>query len=352
MEIVITLLIGTLGGLLAKKCRIPAPFMIGSMLAVGIVSISFGYVISEKSLKTFAQIVSGVYIGQTISRSDIVNFPKLWKAVGGLMAIFTLNMVMLGLVFIHYFHMDPITAFLSCLPGGIMDVSLMAVDMGARADIVASLQSARLISILLILPVWVKFWVSRSKQSQLSGEEVRKNDVKPIREKLSLQRQLQNNALILTVAVCSGLIGLWTGIPVGALIFSLVGSSILKMVKNTTQLSSGIRYAAQVVAGTIIGTNFTPESFENIQQLIVPVILLLSSYLFINLFYGWLLYRSNVLDLQSALFATSPAGATDISLLAGDLGGDMAKIAGIQISRILYTVIIMPQLVRILLSFM
>lgn len=352
MVVVITLLIGTLGGLLAKKCRIPAPFMIGSMLAVGIVSMSFGYVGAEKSLKLFAQIVSGAYIGQTISRSDIVNLPKLWKAICGLMALFTLNMVMLGLVFIHYFHMDPVTAFLSCLPGGIMDVSLMAVDMGAQADVVASLQSARLVSILLILPVWVKFWVSRSKHSQLSSEQSRESTGKQVKETIFSQKSLQNNGLILAVSGCCGLIGLWTQIPVGTLIFSLIGSSVLKMIKNTRQLSSGIRYAAQVIAGSIIGTSFTPESFGTIQQLIVPVILLLSSYLLINLFYGWLLYRRQVFDLQSALFATSPAGATDISLLAGDLGGDMVKIAEIQISRTLYTVIIMPQLVRILLSFM
>ncbi|WGS34424.1 AbrB family transcriptional regulator [Streptococcus equi] len=56
------------------------------------------------------------------------------------------------------------------------------------------------------------------------------------------------------------------------------------------------------------------------------------------------------MDLQSALFASSPAGATDISLLAGELGGDMPKIAGIQISRTLYTVVIMPLLVKWLIS--
>ncbi|VEH33297.1 ammonia monooxygenase [Streptococcus equi subsp. equi] len=62
------------------------------------------------------------------------------------------------------------------------------------------------------------------------------------------------------------------------------------------------------------------------------------------------MYKKGILDLQSALFASSPAGATDISLLAGELGGDMPKIAGIQISRTLYTVVIMPLLVKWLIS--
>lgn len=67
----------------------------------------------------------------------------------------------MGFVFILCFKMDAVTAFLSCLPGGIVDVSLMSIDMGAQSDIVATLQSARLVGILIILPVWVAFITKR-----------------------------------------------------------------------------------------------------------------------------------------------------------------------------------------------
>ena len=66
----------------------------------------------------------------------------------------------------------------------------------------------------------------------------------------------------------------------------------------------------------------------------------------INVLFGFLVSKKGILDLKSALFASSPAGATDISLIAGELGGDMPKIAGIQICRTLYTIIVLPNIVR------
>ncbi|OJG61505.1 hypothetical protein RT43_GL000816 [Enterococcus italicus DSM 15952] len=37
----------------------------------------------------------------------------------------------MGKIFSLFFHMDAITALLSCLTGGIMDISLISIDMGA-----------------------------------------------------------------------------------------------------------------------------------------------------------------------------------------------------------------------------
>lgn len=358
LSIFLTLFIGLAGGWLARRLRIPAPFMVGSMIAVALVSILTGQMVTEPSMKIFAQVISGAYIGQQISKRDIVSFPKLAKAIAGLMSLFTLNMIAMGLLFRHFFALDLVTALLSCLPGGIVDVSLMSIDMGARSDIVATLQSARLIGILLLLPAWVAFLTktfSPNPKGSQTTRQPRQNDrpsslPQQRQAKLNGKKQWVNNGLILIVASLGGLIGMELRIPVGALIFSLIFSSVLKITRNTQQLSISLRYLAQIVAGSLIGTNFTQTSLLRMAHLILPIVLLLTSYLIINAFFGFIMYRSGLLDLQSALFASSPAGATDISLLAGELGGDMPKIAGIQISRTVYTVVVMPLLVKALAS--
>lgn len=354
LQIAFTLLVGLLGGLAAKKLQVPAPFMIGSMVAVAVFSIITGQMKMEVSMKIFAQIISGAYIGQQVSKKDLLNLPRLAVSIASLMILFTINMILMGFVFILCFKMDAVTAFLSCLPGGIVDVSLMSIDMGAQSDIVATLQSARLVGILIILPVWVAFITKRfastdqKKETVLSASHLVKDDIaeeEPV-NKRSLKDEWLNNAFVLAVASIGGLIGMWLAIPVGALIFSLIFSCALKITKNTQQMSKSIRYVAQIFAGSLIGTNFTHDSLARMTHLIIPIILLLTSYLIINAFFGFVMYKKGILDLQSALFASSPAGATDISLLAGELGGDMPKIAGLQISRTLYTVIVMPMLVR------
>ncbi|MGT2756817.1 AbrB family transcriptional regulator [Streptococcus ovuberis] len=348
MSLLITLLVGTFGGLVAKKLKFPAPFMIGSMIAVAVVSMLSGNMVTTKAMKIIAQIISGAYIGQTIKQEDFRSLPGLGKIIVLLMGLFTLNTFLMGLVFIQFFGMTPVTAFLSCLPGGIMDVSLMAVDMGAQADIVATVQTARLMGILMILPLWISFWTRRlaapSEAKEISSQRIQKA------KKGFSRKQWLTNVQVLTVATIGGIIGRWTGLPVGTLIFALLFSSCLKLRFHTRQLSSPIRYLAQIFAGSMIGTSFTRSSISQMVHLIVPVLLLLSSYLLINLVFGLWLSKRGMLDLQSALFASSPAGATDLTLMAGDLGGDMAKIAVIQISRILYTVVLMPLMVKLLLT--
>lgn len=66
-------------------------------------------------------------------------------------------------------------------------------------------------------------------------------------------------------------------------------------------MSKSIRYVAQIFAGSLIGTNFTHDSLARMTHLIIPIILLLTSYLIINAFFGFVMYKKGILDLQSAL---------------------------------------------------
>ena len=362
-KLLLTVIIGTLGGLLAKKIKLPAPFMTGSMLAVGLVSVFSGMMYVPRDYKTFAQIISGAYIGQQVNKSDLKNFPSLVKPIILLLLLFTINSFLMGFTFSKFFHMDAMTALLSCLPGGIMDISLISIDMGARSDIVAIMQLSRLVGMLLILPYWTKVILKHfQKKTELfdeqevdlteeflkEGEGMLEDENRAAADK---NASWQNNFLVILVAGLGGLIGKWTGIPAGTLVFSLVFSLSLKLLKDTKPLSNWLRYLAQVCAGSIIGSSFTQKSLLQMETLLGPIVLLLLSYLVVNLLFTVIIYKRGIMDMQSALFASSPAGATDVSLMAGDLGGDMASIAGIQVSRILYTVIIMPNLVRLVVEF-
>lgn len=341
-----TFIVGLLGGIIAKKIKIPAPFMTGSMLAVALFSVLTEKTLMPSTFKIIAQIVSGAYIGQQVSKADLLNLPKIGKSILFLMLLFTFNMFAMGFVFHHFFQMDLVTALLSCMPGGIMDVSLISIDMGAESEIVATMQLSRLVGILLILPVWINFLLKHfgDEQKETSSNTSPKKLEKTL--PIGTNRHLSNDLLILIVSGIGGAIGIYLGIPVGALIFSLIFSCLLKLTKNTAQLNSNIRYLAQILAGSIIGSTFTRHSMTQIHQLIVPATLLLLSYLFINVLFGVIIYKRGILDLKSALFASSPAGATDISLIAGELGGDMPKIAAIQISRTIYTIVVLPTLVQ------
>lgn len=351
MFIVLTFGIALISAQIAKYLKLPAPYMTGSMIGVGLFAILTNHALMPASLKTLAQIISGAYIGQQMTKNDLKTFPKMALPILFLLSLFTVNTFFTGWLFVNFFHFDWITSLLSCLPGGIMDVSLISMDMGAKAHTVATLQFIRLAGMLIILPYWVEFFVKTiQKQTKTKKAEPTEHFSSINQLPFGIQSNLLNQIIILTVACVGGMIGLWLKLPVGALSFSLLFSIGLKLTVNTAPLSKNIRFFAQLIAGSIIGSTFTRESLFELKHLLLPAIILLANYLLINLFFGVLIYKSKRLDIRSALFASSPAGATDISLIAGDLGGDMTKIALIQISRTLYTILVLPQLIHIFLQ--
>lgn len=212
------------------------------------------------------------------------------------------------------------------------------------------MQLIRLVGMLLILLYWIQLILDHFiKQSKNAEESTEKETLKK-QLPFGVMNQTKNNLLVLLISSIGGILYVLSEIPVGALIFSLIFSIVLKLTKNTAPLSANIRYFAQILAGSIIGCTFILHSILQMGQLIFPAITLLFSYLVINFIFAFSAYRLGFLDLQSALFASSPAGATDIALIAGDFGGDMPKIAAVQICRMLYSVIVMPFLVHFFVS--
>ena len=72
---------------------------------------------------------------------------------------------------------------------------------------------------------------------------------------------------------------------------------------------------------------------------------MLINYWLVNLLYSLYCKKRGLLDLKSAMFASAPGGATDMSLIAADLNADLTKIALIQVLRAIYAVTLMPALI-------
>lgn len=349
LNILTTLFIALSGGLLFKKIKVPAAFMTGGMIAVATMSIISNQMIMPSSMKFIAQIISGAYIGQQSSKNTLLKLKQLLFPICLLMLLFTINCFALSTVFVAFFKMDWVTALLSCLPGGIMDVSLISIDMGANSETVATMQLARLVGMLIILPQWSKLimGIFKNKYYLKSINNQGSKKILITEDKLSFNKRLLNDFRILTISFLGGCIGYFIGIPVGALVLSLIFSFIFKQRFHSFTMSPYIRYGAQLLAASIIGSNFTINSVLQMKTLLFPIVLLFTGFLLVNILFTWITSRAKILDVQSALFASSPAGATDISLIAADLGGDLPSIASIQITRTLFAILILPQIIHL-----
>lgn len=57
------------------------------------------------------------------------------------------------------------------------------------------------------------------------------------------------------------------------------------------------------------------------------------------------------LDRKSAMFASAPGGATDMTLITADLGSDLTKIALIQVMRAAYVFAVIPPLIMLFMQY-
>ncbi|MCH1942646.1 AbrB family transcriptional regulator [Holdemania massiliensis] len=342
MKCVLTLAVGTLGWTIARKLKIPAPAMIGSMLAVGILNMIFDFAWLPLVIKNFTQGIAGTFIGMQLKIEDLRNIKKLAKPILLLVLMFTLNTFVVGIAISIICKMDLLTALLSCVAGGVTDMSLISMDMGAVTSTVALIQTSRLISALLFFPIWIMaFTQGQGKKSAMEPEGEAKIS------KSAAQSGKGNGPVTLTAAFLFSYLGSLTPIPAGSLIFAMFGILLLNCTTPLIGVDKRVKSIGQLFAGSLVGVSITRETFLTLPQLILPVLILLVSFWIINFLYAQICVRTHMLDLQSALFASCPAGASDMALIASDLGADLGKIGLIQVIRLVAAVSLMPQLIQI-----
>ncbi len=152
MDILLTLLIAAVGGIIGLKLKIPAGALVGAMLAVASVKIFSGRGELPYTFRIMAQIVVGGMLGLNFSMDTIhglknLMFPAIIVVIG-----LTLFSVVLGFTLSKLTGMDLTTALFSVSPGGLTDMTLISGAYGADTPTVALLHLMRLLTVITILP--------------------------------------------------------------------------------------------------------------------------------------------------------------------------------------------------------
>jgi membrane AbrB-like protein len=345
-NILITLAVAYASYRAAKKIGLPAPAMIGSMIGVGISNLFFDYAVMPLYVKTFAQAISGAFIGMQITKKDLKNFRYLVKPFLILVCVLTVNTFFTGVLMHVLSGMDYATALLGCVAGGVSDISLISIDMHANTPIVALLQTARLVGVLLIFPYWIKFFTRNEKDADKDFHLVTgsaENGCTFLDRLINSPRR--KIVFTILVSILFGGLGNISRIPAGAMVFPMLAVIALNVTTSACYVPIQVKNVAQLLAGTLVGCSITRSAFADIGSILVPLILLLINYWLVNLLYSLYCKKRGLLDLKSAMFASAPGGATDMSLIAADLNADLTKIALIQVLRAIYAVTLMPALI-------
>lgn len=154
----IFLAIGTLGGYLGTKLKIPAGALIGSLLAV----ICFKLIsrVDWNVPKTFTfvlQVFLGIMVGASFQPGMLKVMGRVFFPVITSTLLLVGTGLLLSMVFTRMGLLDMGTAYLATSPGAMSALLVVALDSGKDVAVVTSFHFFRVVFIILTMPLIYKY---------------------------------------------------------------------------------------------------------------------------------------------------------------------------------------------------
>lgn len=158
MVSVLTFAVGAAGGLIATVLGLPLPMLLGSVVAVGAVSIlglqAYGSPPKVPMwIRLFFLPIIGLAIGGAFTPQVLEEAPNWWPSLLALVVFIPLVHYGGFIGYSRFGGLEPHTAYYSAAPGGLIEVIQMGEEAGADVKMITLLQFMRLILTILLVPL-------------------------------------------------------------------------------------------------------------------------------------------------------------------------------------------------------
>lgn len=148
------------GASIANRVRLPTSYLIGPLVVtVALVITGLPTPPPPDVFVTAAQFMIGTHIGLQMKPTELHNWKKvtLYTVISSvLLVLFAFG---LSYILTQWHHLEITTAFLGTAPGGMAEMGVTAAVVGADLSIVSSYQLFRLLTMMLIMPYVLKWFV-------------------------------------------------------------------------------------------------------------------------------------------------------------------------------------------------
>lgn len=152
---------GVLGAVLGRLSALPGGMIIGPMIISGVCHLSEITTMRPPiEIAIVAQVILGASIGARFLGEELANI----RRVAGYTLVHVALMLVLTFVFsmmmVNVLGISPVTSVISFAPGGLMEMTLVALGLHIDVGVVATLHLTRVITILMMAPIIYK-WIVR-----------------------------------------------------------------------------------------------------------------------------------------------------------------------------------------------
>lgn len=347
-RLLVTLVTGVACGLLFKRLRVPAGYMVGAFVGVAVLACATSVAWVPGHTRTAVQIVAGAFVGCSMERDDLRRLRRIGGPVAVMLLSCLLLMLMAGACIYALSPLDLVTSLMCAVPGGVNDIPIVAADMGADAPSVAVLQLVRQILGIAVLPAAIAAFDRLQTKRGNAGE--RSDGVGPDfgGRKKSGQKSPVSTVVVLVVCAAAGLLGRMTGVPGMTFAFAIVAALAMKLVFDFAYIPKWVKKLCQLVSGCYLGTLLTLDGLMGMGGLLVPILVVVFFYTANCFVTGGIERRLFGYGRREGMLIASPAGASDMALIMDDMGLKNADVVVMQVVRAVVVMTVFPQIVNLI----
>lgn len=349
LRLLATLAIGAACGLLLKKTKFPAAYMVGAFAGVAVFNCATGGMsFLPDGTRMGIQIVAGAFVGCSMERGDVKRLPRIGLPALLMLCMCLLLMIIVGVAITLVSPIDLRTGLMCAVPGGINDTPIVAADMGADPVAVTVCQLIRQVLGIAVFPAMIAAFGNLRSSRGLSDERTKADVASDEKREKSSRKGLATVVVALCGATVGGFLGKATGIPGMTFAGSIVVVLVLKLAFDFASVPKWLKKVCQLVAGCYLGTLFTFDELLSMGYLILPVLVIIAGYTLNCFICGWLESRLFGYGRREGMLIASPAGASDMVLIIDDMGIKNTDIAVLQVIRATVVMTTFPQVVNLI----
>ncbi len=311
---VLMLAIGLAGALVAWAAGLPMPFLMGALGSVGFYAAvqtarGKGDARFPKPLRRLFVGLIGVMIGASFTRDLLAALPGIWPSLLAMVAFVAVAIALGYGIFRALGGYDPVTAFYSAMPGGLIEAVALGEEAGADLKRLALAHFARVVLVVIAVPMLYLYWTGQAVGSA-GGQSF---ETRP----WGWLDVIELFALAWAGAKLGPYLRLPAAHMVGPLVLSaaLHGTGLLHLSPPFWLLAT-----AQLMVGTGLGVSFAGASGRDLGRAfglaVIYVVLILGLAFAVSVLLGGVL----PFGFDTLFVSFAPGGVTEMGLVALSLG--------------------------------
>jgi membrane AbrB-like protein len=328
-----------LAGLLAQSMRIPGGWLVGPMLVAVASALAWpNHPTVPRWARRASLAVVGGLLAATYRPSVVPLIVDAWLPVSLVVGGTLLLSLVAGFLLARFAHLDRKTAALGTLPGAASGMLAMSGPLGADPRLVALMQYARVVVVVLSAAAVSRLWFASGAAGQASA----KQGLQASTPQADAVFNGVYMTYILTVLVAA--LGAWAGtrlrLPAGGLLGPLLlGVALEQLGILHLTWPPGVPQAAYLGLGLYVGLLFDRASARRAARLL-PFMLVSTVVLMLACAgLGWMLTVFTPIDGLTAYLATTPGGIDSVAIMALGTGADAPLVLAIQMLRLFAVVL-------------